>query len=142
MSPETIVHQCPLKDLTILMHKADLSHMTGNRSYLTDYEEDDGGFVYIGGAYSKEVNYSPILCKIQKILLDVDANKQGRRKKGCEDSRKKNSEVPNDDEDVGVEADMNNLDAFMPTWLCLLLSQEEPKKDLQALKDPVRSNYA
>ncbi|GJT30759.1 hypothetical protein Tco_0911034 [Tanacetum coccineum] len=32
-----------------------------------------------------------------------------------------------DDEDVGAEADMNNLDAFMP---------EEPKKVIHALKDP------
>ncbi|GKB19403.1 putative ribonuclease H-like domain-containing protein, partial [Tanacetum coccineum] len=33
-----------------------------------------------------------------------------------------------DDEDVGAEADMNNLDAFMPV--------KEPKKVIQALKDP------
>ncbi|GJS56846.1 putative ribonuclease H-like domain-containing protein [Tanacetum coccineum] len=62
-----MVHQCPLKDLTILMHKADPSnpqqdlknkgvidsecskHMTENRSYLTDYEEIDGGFIAFGG---------------------------------------------------------------------------------------------
>ncbi|GJU54476.1 putative ribonuclease H-like domain-containing protein [Tanacetum coccineum] len=33
-----------------------------------------------------------------------------------------------DDEDVGAETDMNNLDAFMPV--------KEPKKVIQALKDP------
>ncbi|GKC34607.1 ribonuclease H-like domain-containing protein, partial [Tanacetum coccineum] len=59
-----MVHQCPLKDLTILMHKGnpqqDLNdkgvidsgcsrHMTGNRSYLTYYEEIDRGFVAFGG---------------------------------------------------------------------------------------------
>ncbi|GKC10004.1 putative ribonuclease H-like domain-containing protein, partial [Tanacetum coccineum] len=57
MSPETMMHQCPLKDLAILMHKADprvidsgySRHMTGNRSYLTDYEEIDGGFVTFRG---------------------------------------------------------------------------------------------
>ncbi|GJS69173.1 putative ribonuclease H-like domain-containing protein [Tanacetum coccineum] len=38
MSPETMVHQCPLKDLTMLMHKANLN-----------YEEIDGGFVAFGG---------------------------------------------------------------------------------------------
>ncbi|GJX22746.1 hypothetical protein Tco_0227191 [Tanacetum coccineum] len=68
MSPETMVHQCPLKDLTILMHKGnpqqDLKdkgvidsgcsrHMTGNKSYLTDYEEIDGGFVTFWRVYSK-----------------------------------------------------------------------------------------
>ncbi|GJV22580.1 putative ribonuclease H-like domain-containing protein [Tanacetum coccineum] len=61
-----------------------------------------------------------------------------------------------DDEDVGAEADMNNLDAFMPVQEhglvsriqqinhkdfqnCLFacfLSQVEPKKVIQALKDP------
>ncbi|GJS00025.1 putative reverse transcriptase domain-containing protein [Tanacetum coccineum] len=62
-----------------------------------------------------------------------------------------------DDEDVGAEADMNNLDAFMPAspiptkdlvqqrtnhkdfQNCLFacfLSQEEPKKVIYALKDP------
>ncbi|GKF32194.1 putative ribonuclease H-like domain-containing protein, partial [Tanacetum coccineum] len=65
-----------------------------------------------------------------------------------------------DDDDVGAEADMNNLDAFMPVNLipttrihkdhphrrnhkdfqnCLFayfLSQEEPKKVIHALKDP------
>ncbi|GKF70867.1 putative ribonuclease H-like domain-containing protein, partial [Tanacetum coccineum] len=84
MSPKTMVHKCPLKDLTMLMHKADLSHglgpqeslvfllfvhgnpqlelqekgvidsgcsrhMTGNKSYLSDYEEIDGGFFSFGG---------------------------------------------------------------------------------------------
>ncbi|GKG07207.1 hypothetical protein Tco_0330176, partial [Tanacetum coccineum] len=55
MSLETMVHQCPLKYLTILMHKTDprvidsgcSSHLIGNKSYLTDYEEIDGGFVAI-----------------------------------------------------------------------------------------------
>ncbi|GJS01026.1 putative ribonuclease H-like domain-containing protein [Tanacetum coccineum] len=54
-----------------------------------------------------------------------------------------------DDEDVGAEADMNNLDAFMPVMqqrtnhkdfqncmFACFLSQEEPKKVIQALKDP------
>ncbi|GJS68851.1 putative ribonuclease H-like domain-containing protein [Tanacetum coccineum] len=47
MSPETMVHQCPLKDLTMLMHKTD----PRNRSYLTDYEEINGGFVAFGGNF-------------------------------------------------------------------------------------------
>ncbi|GJW51836.1 putative ribonuclease H-like domain-containing protein [Tanacetum coccineum] len=38
MSLETMVHQCPLKDLTMLMHKADLN-----------YEEVDREFVAFGG---------------------------------------------------------------------------------------------
>ncbi|GKC24900.1 putative ribonuclease H-like domain-containing protein [Tanacetum coccineum] len=67
MSPERMVHRCPFKDLTILMHKADQGnphqdlkdkgvidsrcsrYMTGNISYLTDYEEINEGFVAFGG---------------------------------------------------------------------------------------------
>nr|GEU80822.1 hypothetical protein [Tanacetum cinerariifolium] len=53
MSSETMVRQYPLKDLIMLMHKIDprvinsgcSRDKTGNRSYLTDYEEIDGGFV-------------------------------------------------------------------------------------------------
>nr|GEZ07116.1 copia protein [Tanacetum cinerariifolium] len=45
MSLETMVHQCTLKDLIILMHKAD----PRNKSYLIDYKEIDGGFVAFGG---------------------------------------------------------------------------------------------
>nr|GEY14124.1 retrovirus-related Pol polyprotein from transposon TNT 1-94 [Tanacetum cinerariifolium] len=40
MSPETMVHQCPLKDLIMLMHKADLN-----------YEDIDGGFIAFGGNF-------------------------------------------------------------------------------------------
>ncbi|GKA64033.1 hypothetical protein Tco_0763639 [Tanacetum coccineum] len=47
-------------------------HMTGNRSYLTDYEEIDGGFVVFGGkskggkitgkdALTKSMNYKPVV---------------------------------------------------------------------------------
>ncbi|GKA51963.1 ribonuclease H-like domain-containing protein [Tanacetum coccineum] len=60
MSPKTMVHQCPLKDLTMLIHKLELQekgvidslcsrHMTKNKSYLSDYEKIDGGFVAFGG---------------------------------------------------------------------------------------------
>ncbi|GJT35539.1 retrotransposon protein, putative, ty1-copia subclass, partial [Tanacetum coccineum] len=50
MSLETMVHQCPLKDLTMLIHKADPSlHMTENKSYTSNYEEINGGFVTFGG---------------------------------------------------------------------------------------------
>ncbi|GJX42064.1 putative ribonuclease H-like domain-containing protein, partial [Tanacetum coccineum] len=50
----------------------------------------------------------------------------------------------NNDEDVGAEADINNLDAFMPfshkdfqnCLFACFLSQEEPNKVIQALKDP------
>ncbi|GJU01620.1 putative ribonuclease H-like domain-containing protein [Tanacetum coccineum] len=45
-----------------------------------------------------------------------------------------------DDEDVGAEADMNNLDAFMPQpqtrRMTKNLKEHEPKKVIQALKDP------
>nr|GEW87501.1 retrovirus-related Pol polyprotein from transposon TNT 1-94 [Tanacetum cinerariifolium] len=50
MSPKTVDHTC-LKDLTMLIFKADSSlHMTGNKSFFTDYQEIDGGFVAFGGS--------------------------------------------------------------------------------------------
>ncbi|GJU67951.1 putative ribonuclease H-like domain-containing protein, partial [Tanacetum coccineum] len=52
-------------------------------------------------------------------------------------------DLSSDDQDNGAEADMNNLDTtiqndkeFREIWVCLLLSQEEPKKVIHALKDP------
>ncbi|GJU43245.1 putative ribonuclease H-like domain-containing protein [Tanacetum coccineum] len=58
--PKTVDHTC-LKDLTMLIYKADSRifdsgcsrHMTGNKSFLTDYQEVDGGFVAFAGS-SKE----------------------------------------------------------------------------------------
>ncbi|GKB06968.1 putative ribonuclease H-like domain-containing protein, partial [Tanacetum coccineum] len=54
ITPKTVDHTC-LKDLTMLIYKADSSHgysrhMTGNKSFLLDYQEIDGGFVAFGGS--------------------------------------------------------------------------------------------
>nr|GEW04274.1 retrovirus-related Pol polyprotein from transposon TNT 1-94 [Tanacetum cinerariifolium] len=54
ISPKTVDHTC-LKDLTMLIFKADSSrkcsrHMTRNKSFLTDYQEIDEGFVAFGGS--------------------------------------------------------------------------------------------
>ncbi|GKC37875.1 hypothetical protein Tco_1050259, partial [Tanacetum coccineum] len=49
MSPKTMGNpQQDLKDKGIIDSRCS-RHMTGNRSYLTDYEEIDGGFVAFGG---------------------------------------------------------------------------------------------
>ncbi|GJV19564.1 ribonuclease H-like domain-containing protein [Tanacetum coccineum] len=55
--PKAVDHTC-LKDLTMLIYKADSSifdsgcsrHMTGNKSFLTDYQEVYGGFVAFAGS--------------------------------------------------------------------------------------------
>ncbi|GJX26598.1 hypothetical protein Tco_0232894 [Tanacetum coccineum] len=54
ISSKTVDHTC-LKDLTMLIYKEDssqqwLRHMTGNKSFLTDYQEIDGGFVAFEGS--------------------------------------------------------------------------------------------
>nr|GEY28026.1 hypothetical protein [Tanacetum cinerariifolium] len=57
ISPKTVDHTC-FKDLTMLIFKEDSGifysgcsrHMTGNKSFLTDYQEIDGGFVAFGGS--------------------------------------------------------------------------------------------
>ncbi|GKF23880.1 putative ribonuclease H-like domain-containing protein [Tanacetum coccineum] len=46
---KTVDHTC-LKDLNMLIYKADSRHMTGNKSFLTDYQEVDGGFVAFAGS--------------------------------------------------------------------------------------------
>ncbi|GJX02840.1 putative ribonuclease H-like domain-containing protein [Tanacetum coccineum] len=87
---------------------------------------------YILNHYDLMIN--PTLLKVQRILLMMDSNHQGRRKRrilkktikgggkdrfyGCDDD----PIMPNleeiaysiDDEDVGTEADMNNLNTFIP----------------------------
>ncbi|GJT37683.1 hypothetical protein Tco_0937548 [Tanacetum coccineum] len=59
ITPKTLDHTC-LKNLTMLIYKADSNqgifdsgcsrHMTGNKSFLTNYQEIDGGFVAFGGS--------------------------------------------------------------------------------------------
>ncbi|GKE11741.1 hypothetical protein Tco_1415292 [Tanacetum coccineum] len=56
ISPKTVDHTY-LKDLTMLIYKDQgifdsgcSRHMTGNMSFLTDYQEIDGGFVAFGGS--------------------------------------------------------------------------------------------
>ncbi|GKC28635.1 ribonuclease H-like domain-containing protein [Tanacetum coccineum] len=50
ISPKTVDHTC-LKDLFMLITKADqVKHMTGNKFYLLDYQDIDGGFVAFGGS--------------------------------------------------------------------------------------------
>ncbi|GKA28827.1 putative ribonuclease H-like domain-containing protein, partial [Tanacetum coccineum] len=187
-------------------------HMTGNRSYLIDYEEIDGGFVAFGDSKSSpDAGFKPSGEDEKKDAEDPE-NKSGCPTEGkdseassteepiinqeqddninstnnintASDGNNTNNvnavsstvnavglevndvdpktsiELPNDPnmlelediiysddaEDVGAEADMNNLDTFIPRTNhkyfqnCLFacfLSQEEPKKVIQALKDP------
>ncbi|GJY12727.1 putative ribonuclease H-like domain-containing protein [Tanacetum coccineum] len=216
-------------------------NMIGNRSYLTDYEEIDRGFVAFGGsgpnwlfdidALTDSMNYKQVVAGNQsngnadlpfsyssKDSPDVEFKPSGEEeKKDAEDpdnesenpTKGKDSKVPSieeprinqekddyinkvnavdpktsielpndpnmhvledivyldDDEDVGAEADMNNLDVFMPIspipttrihkdrpvdqiigdlnsapqtrrMTKNLKEHEEPKKVIQALKDP------
>ncbi|GJU03259.1 hypothetical protein Tco_1113597 [Tanacetum coccineum] len=83
---KTVDHTC-LKDLNMLIYKADSSpdqgvvysgcsrHMTGNKSFLTDYQEIDGGFVAFGG--------SP---KGGKITGKVTAENQTNKNAGIKDN--------------------------------------------------------
>ncbi|GJZ02508.1 putative ribonuclease H-like domain-containing protein [Tanacetum coccineum] len=151
-------------------------HMTGNMSYLTNFEEIDGGYVAFGGnpkggkitgrdeshvllkvtrknnMYSVDLkNVVPkggLTCLFPKATSDesklwhrrlrhINFKTMNKLVKGnlARDQRVKvirtmltNSKLPttfwaeaviedivySDDEDVGAEADMNNLDAFMP----------------------------
>ncbi|GKA67223.1 hypothetical protein Tco_0767031 [Tanacetum coccineum] len=114
-----------------------------NRSYLTDYEDIDGGICCFGN--QSNGNAGTKACNDADLKSSPDARFKPsgeEEKKDAKDPRNKDSEVlkdntvdenivygcvddPNmpeledviysdDDEDVGVEADMNNLDAFIP----------------------------
>ncbi|GJZ18662.1 hypothetical protein Tco_0554785 [Tanacetum coccineum] len=149
MSAETMVHQCPLKDLTILMHNAD-----------PNYEEIDGGFVAFGGNSKgrkitgkdfKLTDESHILLRVPRKdnMYRVDLKNVIPQGGLCDNQDLSSNAISstinaagikvnvvdpktsiellndpntpeledivysNDDEDVGAEADMNNLDAFM-----------------------------
>ncbi|GJR34197.1 ribonuclease H-like domain-containing protein [Tanacetum coccineum] len=104
---------------------------------------------YVCGSFDHLQEIVDYLSKFSKSLLMlvfIPSNVDG--KKVDEDSRRNSEasiELPNepnmpaledivysdDDEDIGAEADMNNLDAFM-----LNLEEHEPKKVIQALQDP------
>ncbi|GJY67855.1 putative ribonuclease H-like domain-containing protein [Tanacetum coccineum] len=98
------------------------THMIGNRSYLTDYEEINRGFVAFRGN-SKEGkitgkgnqsngNAGTKACADTGEEEKKDAEDLGNESRNP--TKGKDSAVPNDDEDVGIEADMNNLNTFMP----------------------------
>ncbi|GKE27878.1 putative ribonuclease H-like domain-containing protein, partial [Tanacetum coccineum] len=137
-------------------------HMTGNMSYLTDFEEIDGGYVAFGGnpKGGKITGRAVLLVKREsniELLVTEEPGKEGgdsSKEDECNDQekydnvnstnnvnaastnevnvvgRKSSIELPDDpnipeledivysddDEDVGTEADMNNLDAFMLVW--------------------------
>ncbi|GJS13987.1 ribonuclease H-like domain-containing protein [Tanacetum coccineum] len=181
--PKTVDHTY-LKDLTMLIYKADSSqHMTGNKSFLTDYQEVDGGFVAFAGSpkgvtVGKQTNKNacikddtqqyimlPLLYDSPQSSKDAVADDVGKKtneepaneaeldnllvqqKKGYANSTNRDSTVspsvstagqnftnvddlltdplmPNledtgifsgtyDDEDVGVETDLNNLETIM-----------------------------
>ncbi|GKD94768.1 hypothetical protein Tco_1374605, partial [Tanacetum coccineum] len=157
-------------------------HMTGNRSYLTDYEEIDGGFVAFGGN-----------SKGGKLLGKDSPN--ARFKPSGEEEKNDAEDLGNEDSEV-PKADIKNLDTHIPIspipttrihkdhpveqiirdiysapqtrrmtksvteqamfslvqqrtnhkdfQNCLFacfLSQEEPKKVIQALKDPSYNRF-
>ncbi|GKB25772.1 putative ribonuclease H-like domain-containing protein [Tanacetum coccineum] len=81
--PKTVDHTC-LKDLTILTYKADSRifdsgcsrHMTGNKSFIIDYQEIDGGFVAFGGSpkgrfdLENVVSSGGLTCLFAKATID------------------------------------------------------------------------
>ncbi|GJS15737.1 ribonuclease H-like domain-containing protein [Tanacetum coccineum] len=133
-------------------------HMTGNMSYLTDYEEIDGGYVAFGGnpKGGKITGKCTIKTgRTKKVISCIKGSKLDRgyaRRASTNSSYKKfglcfdnNESLPTDplmpdledstgifrgaydDEDVGAEADLNNLETTM--------NSIEPKKAIQALTD-------
>ncbi|GJW66256.1 uncharacterized mitochondrial protein-like protein [Tanacetum coccineum] len=143
--PKTVDHTC-LKDLNMLIYKADSRifdsgcsrHMTGNKSFLIDYQEIDGGFVAFGGSPKgdkllKKVHKAQrcsCLCCWGKDKLKNQQTEGGKKivkrwtrgasnKEGDQNVQDLRAELDNllcgayDDDDVGAEADLNNLETTM-----------------------------
>ncbi|GJV47897.1 hypothetical protein Tco_1438109 [Tanacetum coccineum] len=88
--------QQDLKD-KIVIDSGCSRHMTGNRSYLTDYEEIDGGFVAFGGTKAcndaGKARMETVPGK-DYILLPMS----GGEKKDADDQGNEDSEVPSTEE--------------------------------------------
>ncbi|GJT99449.1 hypothetical protein Tco_1109788, partial [Tanacetum coccineum] len=146
-------------------------NMTGNMSYLTDFEEIDGGYVALDSKSSPDAGFKPSEDDEKKVTKELGKKGGDSSKEDESDDQEKDNNVNNtinvntasdenstnnvnavsstvnaagievnavgakisiellddpnmpaledivysdDDEDVGAEANMNNLDAFMP----------------------------
>ncbi|GJS03050.1 putative ribonuclease H-like domain-containing protein [Tanacetum coccineum] len=116
-----------------------LRHMTGNMSYLTDFKEIDRGYVAFGG----NPKGRKITGRGTKACDDAgDGEKKVTKEPGKEGGDpRKDSEFNDqekedyDDEDVGAEADMNNLDTFMPVSPIPTTRIHKDHPDEQIIKD-------
>nr|GEV01361.1 putative reverse transcriptase domain-containing protein [Tanacetum cinerariifolium] len=99
-------------------------HMTGNKSYLTNYKEIDGGFVAFGDALTKSMHYKPVVVGNQsngsadtKACDNVgeEENKDGEDP-GNEDSEVSSTKEPrvNQEKDSNVNS-TNNINTVSPT---------------------------
>ncbi|GJW65990.1 retrovirus-related pol polyprotein from transposon TNT 1-94 [Tanacetum coccineum] len=92
-------------------------HMTGNMSYLTDYEEIDGRYVAFGGnPKGRKITGK---CTIKTARTPQQNGVTERRNRTLIEAARTMLADSKYDEDDGAEADMNNLDTTI---------QEEPKK--------------
>ncbi|GKA30408.1 ribonuclease H-like domain-containing protein [Tanacetum coccineum] len=125
-------------------------------------DTEDPGNENAASGKDSEVPSTEELREDQRVHQELDASINSTNNINTTIDPKTSIELPNDlnmpeledivysddDEDVGAEADMNNLDAFISVQqrtnhkdfqnylFACFLSQEEPKKVIQALKDP------
>ncbi|GJS39027.1 putative ribonuclease H-like domain-containing protein [Tanacetum coccineum] len=95
------------------------TYMTGNMSFFTDYQEVDGGFVAFaespkGGKINKK---SPSVSTARQNFTNVDDLPTDHLIPALEDTGIFSGAY--DDEDVGAEADLNNLEITMNTLMDL-----------------------
>ncbi|GJT00566.1 putative ribonuclease H-like domain-containing protein [Tanacetum coccineum] len=99
-------------------------HMTGNRSYLTDYEEIDGGFVSFGGNSKGGKLLGKVKLEWRHSMDSPDTGFKPsgeEEKKDAEDPGNKDSEVPsteeprvNQEKDASVNS-TNTINTVSPT---------------------------
>nr|GEW53777.1 hypothetical protein [Tanacetum cinerariifolium] len=117
-------------------------HMTGNMSYLTDYEEIDKGFVAFGGnpkggkiigrAPGKEYILLPLWTADLLISLESKSSQDDGFQPSSDDGKKVDEDprqekmpaledistfnLSSNQEDADEEADMNNMDITIQSW--------------------------
>nr|GEZ67777.1 hypothetical protein [Tanacetum cinerariifolium] len=159
ISLKIVDHTC-LKDLTMLIFKGNPQytlkdqgifynrcsrHMMGNKSFLTDYQEIDEGFVVFGGSpkggkISRKVTVGNQTNNDAGIEINANTGKAGEDRASDHEyimlpfipSKTGIFDVVYDDREVGAEADTNNLELStvispIPT---IRLHKDHPKEQI------------
>ncbi|GJS71998.1 putative ribonuclease H-like domain-containing protein [Tanacetum coccineum] len=105
-NPIIIVHQLHSRNILTLIHEADPRHMTGNKRYLDEYEDYDGGFVSFGDGKGR-ISRKGLPSKIFENDHSCVACQKGKQHKASYKTKLVNS--------ISKPLHMLHMDLFGPT---------------------------